>query len=79
MPPRKPLSTPPPRTRKEADPARGVTSERIAADLVAFRKAGGRIEVLGVTRVLTHLDAAGPAPAAATPAPAVSRSKRVAR
>lgn len=28
-----------------------LTSERIAADLAAFRKAGGKIEVLGNTKV----------------------------
>lgn len=55
-------------TRKTATPHRkpsgpvpkgnGVvlTSERIARDLEAFRKAGGRIEVLGTTRVLTRVD-----------------------
>jgi len=36
---------------------RQVTSARISADLEAFQKAGGRIEVLGVTRVLTKIDA----------------------
>jgi hypothetical protein len=30
-----------------------ITSERIAADLAAFRAGGGRIEVLGNTRVLS--------------------------
>jgi hypothetical protein len=30
-----------------------ITSERIASDLDAFRAGGGRIEVLGTTRVLT--------------------------
>ena len=30
-----------------------ITSERINADLDAFRAGGGRIEVLGITRVLT--------------------------
>jgi hypothetical protein len=30
-----------------------ITSERIANDLAAFRAGGGRIEVLGTTRVLT--------------------------
>lgn len=36
-----------------------LTSERISSDLEAFRKAGGRIEVLGNTRVLTKVDEAG--------------------
>jgi hypothetical protein len=34
-------------------PGRPLTSERIAADLEAFRAGGGRIEVLGITRVLS--------------------------
>lgn len=33
--------------------ARALTSERIADDVDAFRAGGGKIEVLGVTRVLT--------------------------
>ncbi|MDH5833967.1 hypothetical protein [Luteimonas kalidii] len=32
-----------------------MTSERIADDLDAFRKAGGRIEVLGTTRSLKKI------------------------
>lgn len=43
--------------RKEPE-TRALTSTRIAADLDAFRQAGGEIEVLGVTRVLTRLEAA---------------------
>ncbi|CBA16989.1 hypothetical protein [Xanthomonas albilineans] len=31
---------------------KGLSRERIEADMAAFRKAGGRIEVLGTTRVL---------------------------
>ena len=51
--------------QKKSDPGRHMTSERIAEDLKAFRKAGGRIEVLGATRVLTRIDeVAAPAPAA---------------
>ena len=38
-------------------PPRTTASERIAADLAAFRKAGGRIEVLGTTQVLRKLAA----------------------
>ena len=53
--------------RKEADSGRRMTHERIAADLDAFHKAGGRIEVLGTTRVLTKIDQPGPAPAASPP------------
>ena len=43
-----------------------ITHERIAADLEAFRKAGGEIEVLGVTRALKKIgedDTPPPAPA----------------
>jgi hypothetical protein len=50
--PSKKLSGPLP--RKPIDP-RSVTSEDIAAHLVAFAAAGGQIEVLGVTRVLKTL------------------------
>jgi hypothetical protein len=43
--------------RKTAETAqqKRVTSERISADLVDFKKAGGRVEVLGVTQVLTRV------------------------
>ncbi len=33
-----------------------LTSERISADLADFRKSGGHVEKLGVTRVLTRVD-----------------------
>ncbi|MET1023599.1 MAG: hypothetical protein ABWX87_04750 [Pseudoxanthomonas sp.] len=33
-----------------------LTHERLQADLEAFRKAGGRVEVLGNTRVLKKVD-----------------------
>lgn len=46
---------PAPAPRKPAD-SRIVTSEDIAAHLDAFAAAGGQVEVLGVTRVLKHLD-----------------------
>ncbi|WP_058836139.1 hypothetical protein [Luteimonas abyssi] len=43
-----------------------LTHERLAEDMAAFRKAGGEIEVLGVTRTLQRIDlpadAAPPAP-----------------
>jgi hypothetical protein len=55
--------------RKPDQRAASVTSERIASDLETFRKAGGRIEVLGVTRSLTRIgnDAATAPPVAARP------------
>src|SRR3546814_8059143 len=34
---------------------RRLTSDRISADLADFQKAGGQLEVLGVTRVLKKL------------------------
>lgn len=34
-----------------------LTHQRIASDLAAFKKAGGKIEVLGVTKTLKHVDA----------------------
>jgi hypothetical protein len=33
-----------------------LTHERLQADIEAFRKAGGRVEVLGNTRVLKKVD-----------------------
>lgn len=58
--------------RKAVDRSGGMTRERIADDLEAFRKAGGRIEVLGVTRSLTRIGQgadAPPAPAQPSPRP----------
>ena len=59
-----------PRKANERSP---LTHERIAADIDAFRKAGGKIEVLGVTRTLLRVspEAAEPAssPAKALPSP----------
>ena len=42
--------------RKPPD-RRPLTSESIASDLQAFEAAGGRIEVLGVTRTLKRIGA----------------------
>lgn len=50
-----------------------LTSERLAADLAAFRKAGGRIEVLGTTRSLKKID---PKDAASAPRPASAVATR---
>ena len=52
-----------------------VTRERIADDIAKFRKAGGKIEVLGMTRALQRIgtepanpaDPPPPAPAKPTP------------
>lgn len=64
-------ATAPPRADR-AFPRKGKaaptpTHQRIAADLAAFREAGGKVEVLGVTRVLTRVDNAGAAPASKPP------------
>jgi hypothetical protein len=48
---------PVPAPRKPVE-SRTVTSEDIAAHLAAFAAAGGKVEVLGVTRVLKRLDEA---------------------
>ena len=54
-------------TRKHSSSAGRVTSEGIEADLEAFRKAGGEVEVLGVTHTLKKLEVAS-AQAATLPA-----------
>jgi len=53
--------TPKARIRKSGRGGEGnvhkqLTSDRISADLEEFEKAGGHVEVLGVTRVLTKVD-----------------------
>ncbi len=76
-PPPVPVDVPPSKTshlfatRKPADRS-AITHERLAADLEAFRKAGGEIEVLGVTRTLQRI---GPDAEASPPAPATTPSK----
>ena len=52
-----------------------VTHERVAADIEAFRKAGGKIEVLGVTRNLQRIGVE-PDAAPATPPPAPAKRRR---
>ena len=79
--PTTPSNIPPSKTshlfgsRKTVDRGGSVTSERIADDLAAFRKAGGRIEVLGMTRTLTRIDGGGDAPST-QPATPPSKSRR---
>ncbi len=55
-----------------------MTRERIAGDLDAFHKAGGRIEVLGTTRSLMRIgvEDAPAQPADAKPAPPPAKRKR---
>lgn len=81
MPRQKKTNIPPSNTshlfgsRKNNDRGANVTSERIASDLDQFRRSGGRIEVLGVTRSLTKIDDLGPAPAKVPePAPRARKS-----
>ena len=51
-----------------------ITREAIEADLEAFRKAGGKIEVLGVTNTLRHIGPNGStAPTDPPPTPAKRR------
>lgn len=56
-------------------PVRGpITRERLAADLEAFRRAGGKIEVMGITRSLHRIDADAKAGAVPAPAPKTAPS-----
>lgn len=59
--------------RGKARTSTTLTHERIADDLAAFRKAGGKIEVLGVTRLLTRIDAT---PSVSLPAAATVGKRR---
>lgn len=60
--------------RRQTRTPANLTHERIATDLAAFKKAGGKIEVLGVTNTLKHVDADS---AAHPPRPAnAPRSRR---
>ena len=80
MPPRKPKTptattpvVPPSKTShlfspRKANERSPVTHERVAADIEAFREAGGRIEVLGVTRSLLRIGAEPGDPAPSQPA-----------
>lgn len=53
-----------------------LTHERVAEDIEAFRKAGGKIEVLGVTRSLLRVGVEPGDPAPAMPAkPAPDRRR----
>lgn len=62
---------------KKSDGRSAITHERLAADIEAFRKAGGKIEVLGVTQALRRIDpVGGSAHAAPAPVPAPAPPKR---
>lgn len=59
MAPSKPKPRPPQRKTSrdgESNQQKRLTSERITADLESFEQAGGRVEVLGTTRVLKKVD-----------------------
>ena len=76
MPRTRTLAEKAPFRQKEPD-RRALTSDRIADDLEAFRLTGGRIEVLGTTRVLKKLDATPEAPGTqpVKPTPPANRRK----
>lgn len=61
--------------RKPAERGGTLTRERIAEHMDAFRKAGGKIEVLGTTRALQRIGL----PAEAEPAPVVAAAAGRAR
>lgn len=50
------------RDGNDTQPQKRLTSERISSDLEKFEQAGGRVEVLGITRVLTKVDASSEKP-----------------
>jgi hypothetical protein len=64
---------------RKSDERAPATHERIAADIEAFRKRGGKIEVLGVTRSLLRVGAqpgdAPPAAVAPKPTPNKPRNR----
>lgn len=63
-------------SRKQSDRSGAMTRERIAEDMEAFRKAGGRIEKLGVTSTLLRIGAAPTGTAAEAPAPPVKGTNK---
>jgi hypothetical protein len=57
--------------------SRNLTSEQIADHLAAFKRAGGTVEVLGVTRTLKEIGNKDPAEAAtAAPEPKAPRTRK---
>lgn len=72
--PKPPLPT----ADRKSKQAPALSHDRIAADIAAFRKAGGKVEVLGNTPIQRSLKpATGAAAAAATPAAAApTRARR---
>ena len=61
---------------RKVDGRSAATHEGVAADIEAFRKAGGRIEILGVTRTLLRVGVEPGDPPPAPPArPVASKSR----
>lgn len=58
-----------------SDRALSLTSERIAADVAAFRKSGGKIEVLGNTKVFKSV---GPMSSSSKTKAAAAKKKKAA-
>lgn len=58
-----------------SDRALSLTSERIAADVAAFRKSGGKIEVLGNTKVFKSV---GPMSSSSKSKAAAAKKKKAA-
>ena len=61
---------------RKTDQRAPPTHERIAADIEAFRKGGGKIEVLGVTRSLLRIGEQPGDPAPALPAKSAPSTQR---
>ena len=69
------------KSRKSASGAGGnlhkhFESERISDDIAAFEKAGGKVEKLGVTRVLQKIAPTNANETASTPKPVAAPRKR---
>lgn len=60
---------------RKGDSGASLTSERIAADLAAFRKGGGKIEVLGNTKVFKSI---GPMTSSSKTKAAAAKKKKAA-
>lgn len=65
--------------RKPAERGGTLTRERIAEHMDAFRKAGGKIEVLGTTRALQRIGLPAEAEPAPVVAPAAGRARKSTR
>ncbi|WP_394000093.1 hypothetical protein ACF3M1_09540 [Luteimonas sp. WGS1318] len=66
-----------PTAERKSKQAPALSHDRIAADIAAFRKAGGKVEVLGNTPIQRRVTPAAGNAAAATPAAAApARARR---